>query len=213
MQAGFVNRDHQWVYVRNPKVGYTSTLVAMMRDRYPDAPQRLEPLKARMKNEGDLVDGAGILQLVQAGFLAFTCVRDPWAKLVSVYTGHLLPNPYRPPQNLIDTDPRFEPEMSFADFVRVVADTTDATCEFHLRSQCRSLLHRGALLPTLIGRMEQFDAYWDRVSKLTGMAPRPLRENTTKHAPFQDYYDPELAALVGQRYQQDVGLFGYKTPR
>ena len=51
----------------------------------------------------------------------------------------------------------------------------------------------------------------DQVTKRIGIGPVALpRVNRSEHKSYRDYYSQETAAIVAERYQRDLSVFGYR---
>ena len=61
-----------------------------------------------------------------------------------------------------------------------------------------------------IGRFENLQNDFDRVMKVLGLPRQQLtHENPTRHRPYREYYDQETAAVIAERYRDDIDRFGY----
>lgn len=69
----------------------------------------------------------------------------------------------------------------------------------------------GRLELDFVGRTETMQASYDEVCRRTGMASTPLeRVNSSRHRPWQEYYDRDLVGWVGEFYRRDLELFDYR---
>jgi len=69
----------------------------------------------------------------------------------------------------------------------------------------------GSLAMDIVGRNETMQASYDQICARLGMPTASLgRANSSKHRPWQDYYDRELIGLVSEAYQEDLERFDYR---
>lgn len=142
-------------------------------------------------------------------FFKFGFVRNPWDRLLSTWADKCGEN--------TDVDLShygLPPGISFSDFVINSCRLNDTYTEIHLRSQVHFLMHAGCFLADYIARFENIEAEWQRISSLI-LSKRDKRLQLPKmrrstHSHYRDYYTPYLAQLVGQRYESDIKLFGYR---
>ncbi len=186
------------VYLRVPKSANTSIRLSM-----PGGLQtRIDP--ARLEDR-------------YADHLCFSFVRNPWARLVSIYVEKLRRDKR--------SDHRFERGvhrgflrlgvplrvgMPFAEFAEAVCSLSDDETEKHLKSQSHFLVLGGQLVPRFLGRVETIADDWQRLGELAGFRAELPHHNKTRHAPYTSYYDDALRKLVGDRYREDVERFGYE---
>lgn len=65
-----------------------------------------------------------------------------------------------------------------------------------------------------VGRYESIQNSFDEICKRIGIPTATLpKKNVSKHKPYSDYYDDQLAAAVGEFYRTDLELFGYRPLR
>jgi len=69
----------------------------------------------------------------------------------------------------------------------------------------------GALRMDQVGRTETMQASYDSICDALGLPHADLgMVNSSKHRPFQEYYDADLVARVGEHFRRDLELFGYR---
>ena len=62
----------------------------------------------------------------------------------------------------------------------------------------------------VVGRNETMQSSYDEICARVGIPSASLgRSNSSKHRPYQEYYDAELKAGVSRLYQRDLDNFGY----
>jgi len=143
-------------------------------------------------------------EVVDRGYFAFTFVRNPWDRIVSVFN--------KPDGDLVRLARKKGIEiasLTFAEFVEQTQDLSHA----HLRPQCDYVLGReGRPQVDFVGRFErlqeEFDAVCDRVGANTTLAwhKRSPRRNG---AHYRDYYCARTREIVAQRYARDIERFDY----
>jgi len=151
------------------------------------------------------------------GHLSFSFVRNPWARLVSVYCDKIRPEP-------VADDPHFpngvhrgfvqrglpmRAGMPFEEFAEVTCAHADEATEKHLMSQAFFLVRDGAIVPSFLGRVESMADDWRSLAAMAGFEAPVMHLNRTQHADYTSYYDGRLVNLVGDRYRPDVEIFGY----
>lgn len=151
------------------------------------------------------------------GYASIALVRNPWDRLVSCYVQKI------EGRNL-DRDPEsrgttralvkagvFKPQMTFPDFVRAVAAVGDLAANRHFRSQAAFLCdNRQRLIPRTVVRFESMAADLPGAFAGAGLEVGELPHfKSTGRRDYRTWYDEETAAIVAQRYQRDVELFGY----
>ncbi|MEQ1493562.1 MAG: sulfotransferase family 2 domain-containing protein, partial [Terricaulis sp.] len=152
---------------------------------------------------------------IWTGYYKFAFVRNPWARLVSWYA---MIDRHRPAFEQGVTFNRFQTAVltrtkNFADFLHnmdEVFDDADGS-KWIFRNQLDYLTDvDGTLLVDFVGRTETLGADFAAIATHLKRQPGPIDMlNTSEHRPYQDYYTPDLAQLVGERYASDIAHFGY----
>ena len=144
----------------------------------------------------------------------FGFVRNPWSRLVSCYAhtfmrvrddgGHRLPPYFKHPES-------FRLDMSFDEFVDVVAALPDEQIDPHARSQRTFLFDiAGHELADFVGRFETLRQDWAYICARAGFPPvEAPHENRSRHRPYRDYYSPRLRDVVAERYARDLKEWSY----
>lgn len=69
----------------------------------------------------------------------------------------------------------------------------------------------GRLAMDYVGRNETMQASYDEICRRLGMPSTVLEKvNSSKHRPWQEYYDKDLVGWVSELYQKDIEMFGYR---
>lgn len=150
-------------------------------------------------------------------YFVISFVRNPFARLVStfknLYRNH---NPQKP--QIYDVyafgylSRKKGIDQDFRRFAKRVCKIPDAFSERHFISQY-AILHdrQGRVKTNFVGKMENLNQDWKVVQAKTGLPDLP-HHNSTRESDreWMDFYDLDLAKMVYQRYQQDIGLYGYE---
>ena len=145
--------------------------------------------------------------------IVFSVVRNPFARALSAYADKVANDPAVWPVFV----KRFglkastgKKELSFADFLGLVAVADDGLLDGHFRPQCRNLLLPLAR-PMFVGRVENMAAV-SSFLKAHGIPFRNERMHSTRsQEKFAALYDERAASLVRKRYTEDFARFGYST--
>ena len=215
----YVFDDINTVYISIPKVACTSIKTACLA-RY-------------ATDESDVNDQMGIhsaankyrsfsLNSRQEEYFVFAFVRNPFDRIVSCYEDKVRKEIQHSGQYHFSTNYNnaiirklygraFHPEMSFREFVKLVADIPDYLSDGHFRSQYSFLYRRGKVSADYIGKFESIQEDWQPIAKKLGL-PELSQRNTSNRQQWRDYYtDAEIVNLVAQRYKNDVECFDYST--
>ncbi|MBU8869694.1 MAG: sulfotransferase family protein [Gemmatimonadales bacterium] len=134
-------------------------------------------------------------------YFKFSFVRNPWDRLVSLYTFR---RGKTPPQTL----------LPFSQWIRRVweqeLDHKAGGGRFLHWNQLDWLSVDGRLDMDFIGRVENMAADFATVCTRLGIDNPGLgRYNTTQHRPYGSYYDAETRDLVARKYERDIEYFEY----
>jgi hypothetical protein len=207
------------VYVETPKVACTSIKTALaeilgisLRSTGGD-PHYVEwPTAARSSSHSGRLF---------PGLFTFAFVRNPWDRLVSCYRdkirGEVDGYTYctiRPGvANCLARFDVFVPGMSFADFVAAVASIRDEEADGHFRSQHTFITDgEGKIGVDFLGRFERLAEDFRLVQESIGL-PRnelPWLQKARNAARYTDFYTKETRQIVGERFRQDIEMFGYE---
>lgn len=190
-------------YIRIPKAANTSISYAMLVKKYP-------ALKEKNPNETQLnflADG-NLLPAQEAGKeLFFTVVRNPFARLVSVYrdffeTTH---------PEFIYADYLFgilPQHLSFAEFIKRISRIPDRLKDQHLKPQHLFINpYEKKKLPVKIFQLETSAALKNFLN-LHGMELTHRNKSTAAYD-YIEYYNPFLLQQVYEIYKTDIKKFGY----
>jgi len=133
-----------------------------------------------------------------ASFFKFAFVRNPWDRLASWYE-FILQDTAHKRHGVVSRLPDFDA------FVR-------RELARPRRAQWWMLVGRdGRLGIDFAGRFERLEDDMSSICRRLGIPCRPLPHvnRTARRAPYQQYFSPELAALVRERWAPEIEAFGY----
>jgi dermatan 4-sulfotransferase 1 len=142
----------------------------------------------------------------------FAFVRHPLARLHSAWMNKIVDAEREGERNILRCH-GMHFGISFEAFVERVCELPDARIDRHLRSQAWFLADERGLLPTFIGRMENFSDDW---AQLREQLPALGDIGHVNRAAFgidhAEHYTPRMFDMAVERYADDFRLFGY-TPQ
>lgn len=205
------------LYLNNPKCGCTTVKHALwlacdaragrntFRGNVHD--RKADPFARNVFRLPDRKDG----KIAQA--VVFSAVRNPFARALSAYVDKVANDPVVWPIFL----KRFglrptvgRRELSFTDFLGLIAVADDDILDGHFRPQCRNLLLPLAK-PLFVGFVEDM-APVGAFLQAHGIPFRNARMNATRALDeLSTLYDDRAVALVRTRYADDFANFGYST--
>lgn len=207
--------DLQLAYARVPKAGNSSVKHAMARSLIgiPELDYGLNQdrfwFDARVEG-AELVTAGELFRKPSMPFV-FTFVRNPFTRLLSCYVNKFLDRRELP---AFWHRFGFRKDMTFPEFVRLVARIGDRYADNHFRSQADILTYRGRLVPHFVGRVEQMKTDWNELrghlkrahgTELGGLGHRVRSRQKLTLA--SAYRDPEIVELVHRRYRTDFDRF------
>lgn len=192
-------------YVRIPRSASTALCKAMLEHQFPD-------LKGHTLSSPEINHLADAhtrhdLSREDKGNVFFSLVRNPFARIVSVYRQFF----ERAHDPFLYDDYMFgilKRQMSFKDFIRVVRAIPDVLKDQHLKPQHRFLsYYEKSKTNVHILKVEEPDmvsAYLEKYG---------LKFEAFNRAPelydYRQYYDRQLLEKVREIYQKDISRFGY----
>lgn len=150
-------------------------------------------------------------------YFKITFVRNPWARVVSVYNSHICSSTPYEVRSLFVRYPELWHGMPFEAFVRFLGQSPrgrDEVADHHWISQHRFIYDDGRLLVDRVGRLEKLDEELGRLSEQLGVEFPSLGNYSVKTTEgartYRQWYDDTTAELVAQRYAKDISLFDYE---
>jgi hypothetical protein len=135
-----------------------------------------------------------------AGYFKFTFVRNPWDRAVSWYKVVL-----KDPVHLKNLN--IPADCSFRDFLLA------KEAVWGLQPQLYWIREPDGGIPLdFIGRFENLKQDYAQVCERLGIRDPDLPHliEARDKRPYPTFYDAELQTLVGQRYAEEIDLFGYR---
>lgn len=223
---------HEYAYFEVPKAGcgtMKATLGSAEAARY--HPSLVELVQANPHNRSQATPFVKPFQLspkqleevlASKRFARFAVVRDPASRLLSAYLEKIRqglqqsgPVMERLRETLGDAAPATAQDVTLAQFVDVVAAQTSREQDPHWRRQV-DLIGVGTVKHDAVIHLEQLDASWDEIARLTGIDDLKgqfyCRNSTGASAKVGESFTPELLAKVGDAYAADYRAFGYPRP-
>ena len=192
-------------YVRIPRSASTALCKAILEHQFPAL--KAQALSSQQINHLADVHSHHILTGEDKGNNFFTVVRDPFARIVSVYrqffeSAHL---PFLYDDYMFGI---LKKQMSFKDFIRVVKDIPDFLKDQHLKPQHRFLsYYEKANTNVHIMKVEQADTVSAYLEKY-GLKFEAFNRDPEPYD-YREYYDQEILEIVSEIYQKDISQFGY----
>jgi hypothetical protein len=124
----------------------------------------------------------------------FTCVRNPWDRLVSYY--------FSPHRGVVEWDK--------SEFMKFVMQVPPLEAYFALGDH---EMHDPRVFTNINNfiRFERIDDDFKRVCKLIGIPGKPLNvRNRSQKQSYQQYYDQEIAEFVRRKFAMEIEYFGYE---
>lgn len=205
-----VSRQWRYVYMRVPKAA-NSTVLRTLLERLPEPgidPADIERAKVRSVHFRDL--RADELRRV-AGFLTFTVVRDPYARLLSAYLDKFQPGHKYIGRYGAQVAAHDAGRITYPGFCRWLAAGGEAV-NAHWMAQTR--LAGAVDRLDFVGRVETLEADMGALLARIDGSPevRVARAGpppTGASARLAEHYDAECRQIVAEVYAADFARFGY----
>lgn len=137
-------------------------------------------------------------------YTIFTFVRNPTARLISLYRDKVVKNIYPPFSKF-----GIEKEMEFEDFVKTICAVPDSRADPHFRSQYSYISYKGKLLPNFLGTVENIDhglPYLLSTFKPDAIEGPLLHYNRKRDVGGLVEITPDIEAALKKRYLDDYRL-------
>ena len=207
-----ISHKYKLIFIHIPKAGGNSANKWMKdidEDTEPLGPRHHEPVRNLIRNHPQEI----------AGYKTFAIVRNPWARVVSLYhyrkkAGHSNP-PHWPSLEDIQT-------MSFEDVVHrsleqnpdyaEICPPRDAPETAWLEPSCFAWLNvDGKVAVDYVCRLETIERDLARMCQDIGIAVAEFPNvNVSEHDHYSSYYDAETRGIVARKYEKDIRHFGYE---
>lgn len=159
--------------------------------------------------------------LNSGNYFRFAFVRNPYSRLLSCYLDRILTASSKPRRQLnafLKRQGQESENVSFDQFIRAICQQEPIQQNSHWRVQTDDILH-GLVDFDFIGKFENLWPDMAVVSSRIWGDLRPEMANkdvnkspraTNAGGKLREYYTPELAALVAERFDSDFDAFGYE---
>jgi len=198
--AGIVDDDRRLIYVVVPKTGCSSVKQSFA-DGTESGDKPLHKLISKKLHTAYLTDE-------QNEYFKFTFVRNPFDRLASCYTHKIVKSDVDLRKNYWGFA-KIEKQEDFSSFVKKEARIPDMVSDAHFQSQYALLYQRGKPLYDSLGHFETLARDFEPIRERYDLRPLPHIHHMRK-GDWRDFYTPELAEIVYQRYRRDFELFGYE---
>jgi len=229
-----VSHKHKTIFVHIPKCGGTSIETALkingLDNKGGEKPS--ENILFGVENNKALhhLTASEIKQKIGEekfnNYFKFTFVRNPYDKMISEYFWKLrigfanLPAG-RQVTNLIQIYQYYKlthgkiNQKEFEKFVinyakpRVLGHVTDLHSD-HFLPQSNFIYKDNKILVDFVGRFENLENDWQRISQKIGLKIKLPHANKTQHRDYKKYYTEETKKIVKELYQKDLENFNYQ---
>ena len=142
-----------------------------------------------------IIDAIGVSEF--ESYFSFAFVRNPWDWQVSLYE-YMLKTPNHRQHQLIKRLGDFKTYLQWR-------------CEYDVTFQ-RDFIYSpdGRVLVDFVGRFERIEEDFQKVCTELGVCVPLPRENVSRSAPYQNYYDADSIELVKTTFKADIEQFGYQ---
>lgn len=208
-----VSDTHRFLFFHTPKTGGKSLTRALKRHATPDnwsetvtkhdtPPTFRAANLERMEQRG--LSGPGLDGFAAEGWFRFAFVRNPWDRMLSLYS-FLKARP-------ADRLPEARMLADFSEFVRRAEQGEGWITGLHsMRPQADFTTdERGRPALDHIGRFETFDEDIARIGERLGLRIRTPHLNRSEHAGYREVYDPASRDAVGRLFADDIERFDYE---
>ncbi|GAA5218524.1 sulfotransferase family 2 domain-containing protein [Corallincola platygyrae] len=192
---------YECIYIHIPKAAGTSVLSALM-DGDPNPDRDHTGFKTYLESNPAKFNR----------YFKFSFVRDPWDRLISVYTylkggGNGGADRYFE-QLIADKYPTFE------DFVLEYLDKDRIHQHILLRPQFLFLYdHKDECRVDFVGRLESIDDDFENVAARLKLECKLPKSNRSKRKKKEAYLsNPKVINKIADLYSRDIELFGYQMP-
>jgi len=159
-----------------------------------------------------------VVELAEAGMIdkdflkrafKFTCVRNPWDRIVSVFHRARMDNDLRGALSRYRCFEEFVmdlPNISFESYTPGI---------FHYRGfsmfcpQVYWIKDRGKIFVDFVMRYENLSKDFAKLCSILGVKAELPHLYASEHRPYWEYYTPALADIVAEVYKEDIETFGY----
>lgn len=187
--------EKKFLYLKVPKVAGTSIARGLMRRHVQDLilPKGKMAWRDARRWLGSIDDS------VLDDYFKFTFVRNPWDRLVSVWTYF---------HTTVDLELKIQ--CTFREFVLDGIFTDNELVYSHAKPQTPFFYLDGEFYVDFVGRYETLDRDWATVAAHLGLPRRLPQLNVSIHKLYAAYYDDETREVVRDFYREEIELLNYE---
>lgn len=142
---------------------------------------------------------------------SFSFVRNPWDRLYSAYTFLLAGGMSKYKSDVAMSLYLNEKYPDFQRFVMCGLNDNVIKSYIHFIPQCVFLTIGGRIAVDFVGRFEDLESDFEKISDQIGRGGELLHENKTKRSStYKDVYSKEMIDRVERSYLADIKLLGYE---
>jgi len=196
-----VDNHHKYVFVSIPKTGSISIQFSLGYGH--DIP---EPNDYHMSLQQILDTNKHAID-----FFKFSFVRNPWARILSLYKDFTINRIYQYSAKVKHEKPLFGEFKDFTDFCLNI-HTSPWMQDVFLRSQVDFLSYNNQINMSYIGRFENFIQDFHIICNKIGISPPLLKMNVGKYdnSDYRTYYNDDSKEAIRKLYQRDIEEFKYE---
>ena len=197
-----ISKKHKFVFIHISKTGGLS--IRNVLRKFSDTKIKGWPTKP---SHSKYKEYARDLDL--SDYYVFSCVRNPWDRLVSMYSYWRQETGSHPHNHGIDQLTR---KVSFKDWIKHIDGINTEDEDFrHIQNQCEWLEDEGGEIKlNKIIRFEQIDKGFEEVCADLSIGGCKLpHRNKSKHKDYRSYYDDGTRKIVGRMFRRDISEFGF----
>ena len=203
-----ISHKHKFIFTHIPKCA-GSTIKCLLKEIDKNAVLLGHMPISKMKNNLNFNES----------YFKFTFVRNPWARLNSLYFFFLNQTPKHIHYKHDKLKVRFlqDNNISFSEFIKecsvnFINSPGSVRTGFNFSTvpyTDRYILPDNPL--DFIGKVENLQEDFDIVCDKTGIPKQKLPHiNATNHKHYTEHYDEETKQIVAEKYAKDIEYFGYK---
>jgi hypothetical protein len=196
-----LDHDKKYVYVAIPKTASISVSISLGHgDNIPEPDFYHQGITSVLTTNPEAVT-----------YFKFSFVRNPWARLLSLYNDFTLKRVFQYSEKVQHDKPLFSEFADFNDFCIRLHDSSWMDNIF-LRSQAELLSLHGRTVMDYIGRFETLHDDFSVVCSKIGMVGTPLlkhNEGKYDNTSYRPYYTIEAKDAIARLYDLDIEVFGY----
>lgn len=148
----------------------------------------------------------GSLSNITDDKFTFTFIRNPYSRILSCWNGWVKAKP----NSRLFKVPGIYLGQSFEEFVNVIANIPDSQSDQHFAS-IETCLFLDKFNYDFIGKVEDFDADWEKLTKLINIPEIKMSTAVTGVGnKLEKYYTKDLYNIINERYANDFKLFNYE---